>query len=39
MLTLKVTKRSGASKTCPQEDCDYSEPVDNTPGDSEEADD
>jgi DNA topoisomerase I len=27
MLTLKVTKRSGASKTCPQEDCGYSEPV------------
>lgn len=27
MLTLKVTKRSGASKACPQEECGYSEPV------------
>jgi DNA topoisomerase-1 len=28
MLTLKVTKRKGASKMCPQQDCNYSEPVD-----------
>jgi DNA topoisomerase-1 len=27
MLTMKVTKRSGASKVCPQEECGYTESV------------
>lgn len=29
MLTLKVTKRRGAEKVCPQQECNYSEPYDD----------
>jgi DNA topoisomerase-1 len=28
VLTVKVTKRSGAQKVCPQKDCSFSEPYD-----------
>ncbi len=29
MLTLKVTKRKGAEKVCPQKECDFAEPVES----------
>ena len=29
MLTLKVTKKAGANKWCPQDDCDFKESVDS----------
>ncbi len=38
MMTLKVTKRSGASKVCPQEECGHSEPVESA-AESGESDD
>jgi DNA topoisomerase-1 len=30
MLTIKTTKRKGTEKVCPQKDCNYSEPVEDT---------
>lgn len=30
MLTLKITKRKGTEKTCPQKECGYSEAVEDT---------
>ncbi len=38
MLTMKVTKRSGASKVCPQEECGHTESVEiETPADNDKA--
>jgi len=29
MLTLKVTKRRGAEKVCPQQDCNFTEAIED----------
>ncbi|ASF47048.1 type I DNA topoisomerase [Methylovulum psychrotolerans] len=35
ILTVKVTKRNGAEKVCPQKDCKYATPYEGDPADAE----
>jgi DNA topoisomerase-1 len=34
MLTIKTTKRRGTEKVCPQKECNYAEPYDDTNDDT-----
>ncbi|MDH5409417.1 MAG: hypothetical protein OEY00_12465, partial [Gammaproteobacteria bacterium] len=38
MLTIKTTKKRGTEKVCPQQDCKYSEPMEDQEEDEQEND-